>query len=66
MAMVADTIQVLARAENGSEDQVIQLIGANHKMIRCNVFVVSEQITPMMHSNPMETNTVCSAVLVGR
>jgi hypothetical protein len=39
------------------------LIGANQRMILCKVFVVNEQIMPMMHSNPIDTKTVSSAVL---
>lgn len=42
---------------------VILLIGANHRIMRCNVLVVSEQITPRIHSSTTDTNTVCSAVL---
>lgn len=45
---------------------ILLLIGANQRMIRCRVFVVSEQITPIMHSIPIDTNTVCSAVLAAR
>lgn len=39
------------------------MIGANQRMIRCRVFVVNEQIIPRMQRIPIDTSTVCSAVL---
>ena len=41
----------------------VLLIGANQKIMRCRVFVVSEQITPSTQSKTIAKRTVSTAVL---
>lgn len=62
MAMVAETEGGQAKIRYGGGKNLL-LIGANQRMIRCRVLVVKEQIIPRMQRIPMDTSTVCSAVL---
>ena len=43
--------------------QKLLLIGANQITMRCNTLEVSEQMTPMINSRRIASNTVCSAFL---
>jgi hypothetical protein len=43
----------------------ILFIGANQRMMRCNVLVVSEQMIPRIHRIPIDNKTVSSADLAG-
>lgn len=65
MQMVAETVDCQMRCRKGIRNIAnVLLIGANQRIIRCNVLVVSEQITPSMHRSPLDTRTLSSAVLV--
>ena len=63
--IVAQTEIVSHTKRRYEKDKYILLMGANQRMILCNVFVVSEQITPRTQSMPIDSKTVSSAVLAG-
>lgn len=67
MPIVARTIRVPLEHVNNTHSvstSCLLFTGANQRTIRCRVFVVREQITPIIQSNAIDTNTVCAAVLL--